>query len=103
MQLALALAKIAKSPVLLLSFEFSSAWRLNSWDGFYLPRPFSRVLVRGKLISSELLQKKNSDEAVAFVECELMKLTKDTVASPARVETEEQTKEPPVSRKRHRL
>ncbi len=100
---ALALAKIAKSPVLLLSFEFSSAWRLNSWDGFYLPRPFSRVLVRGKLISSELLQKKNSDEAVAFVECELMKLTKDTVASPARVETEEQTKEPPVSRKRHRL
>ena len=86
---ALVLAKVAKSPVLLLSFEFSSAWRLNSWDGFYLPRPFSRVLVRGKLMSSEFLQEKNTEETVAFVERELMNLTKDTVAPPARTELEE--------------
>jgi len=30
---------------LLLGGEFRSAWRLRSWDGFYLPKPFSRVRV----------------------------------------------------------
>ena len=28
------------------SVEFDSAWRLGSWDGFYLPKPFSRVKLR---------------------------------------------------------
>jgi lysophospholipid acyltransferase (LPLAT)-like uncharacterized protein len=31
---------------LLVGVEFSSAWRLGSWDKFYLPRPFSRLRVR---------------------------------------------------------
>jgi lysophospholipid acyltransferase (LPLAT)-like uncharacterized protein len=26
-----------------LNFEYSSCWRLKSWDGFILPRPFSKV------------------------------------------------------------
>jgi len=31
---------------LLLGIEFGSAWRLGSWDKFYLPRPFSRLRIR---------------------------------------------------------
>ena len=31
------------SPIVLLSFNFNRAWRLKSWDKFYLPYPFSRI------------------------------------------------------------
>jgi lysophospholipid acyltransferase (LPLAT)-like uncharacterized protein len=40
---ALVVARRAATPALLLGMRFSSARRLKSWDGFYLPRPFSRV------------------------------------------------------------
>ena len=75
---ALLLAKIAKSPILLLSFEFGSAWRLNSWDRFYIPKPFSKLIVRGKKIpAEELFAEHTPEEAAKVVEEELMKLTKD--------------------------
>lgn len=32
-------------PIILLHFELSRAWRLNSWDKFCLPHPFSSVYV----------------------------------------------------------
>ena len=28
-----------------INMEFSSCWRVNSWDGFILPRPFAKVRV----------------------------------------------------------
>ena len=34
------------APILLLSYNFSNAWRANSWDRFYIPVPFSRVEVQ---------------------------------------------------------
>ena len=34
------------APILLLSYNFSKAWRANSWDRFYIPMPFSRVEVQ---------------------------------------------------------
>ncbi len=77
-------AKITKAPVLLLSFEFSSAWRLNSWDGFYLPKPFSRVLVRGKRLAGGSLKDLKTKEAVALLQNDLMELTKDVVPLPTR-------------------
>jgi lysophospholipid acyltransferase (LPLAT)-like uncharacterized protein len=33
------------SRALLFGTSFASAWRLGSWDGFFLPRPFSKVTV----------------------------------------------------------
>jgi lysophospholipid acyltransferase (LPLAT)-like uncharacterized protein len=30
-------------PLLPLVLEFSSCWRLKSWDGFAIPKPFSRI------------------------------------------------------------
>ena len=75
---ALLLAKVAKAPILLLSFEYASARRLNTWDGFYLPMPFSKVIVRGKkLDSEELLAERSPEEAAKILQAELMKLTKD--------------------------
>jgi lysophospholipid acyltransferase (LPLAT)-like uncharacterized protein len=40
---ALVVARRAGTPALLLGMRFTSAQRLKSWDGFYVPRPFSRV------------------------------------------------------------
>jgi len=40
---ALIVARRAGVPALLIGGRFTSARRLKSWDGFYLPKPFSRV------------------------------------------------------------
>ncbi|MES1194790.1 MAG: lysophospholipid acyltransferase family protein, partial [Opitutus sp.] len=34
------------APMLLVGVEFTRAWRLKSWDRFYIPLPFSRVIMR---------------------------------------------------------
>lgn len=38
------------APLILLSLNFSRAWRLKSWDRFYLPVPFTKIEVRIKMI-----------------------------------------------------
>ena len=48
-------ARRTRAPVLLIGGDFSSAWRLRSWDGFYLPRPFSRVRMRCELLTPDQL------------------------------------------------
>jgi lysophospholipid acyltransferase (LPLAT)-like uncharacterized protein len=42
---AVVVARRAGAAVLLVGGRFESAWRLRSWDGFCVPRPFSRVEV----------------------------------------------------------
>ena len=37
------LAQLSGRAILPLSFEYSSAWRLKSWDRFFIPKPFSTV------------------------------------------------------------
>lgn len=39
------LAQKTGAPIQPINLEFSSCWRVNSWDRFILPRPFSRVRV----------------------------------------------------------
>jgi lysophospholipid acyltransferase (LPLAT)-like uncharacterized protein len=39
------LAQKTNVPVQPLNFEYSSYWRLNSWDRFIIPKPFSKVRV----------------------------------------------------------
>jgi len=55
----LIVARRARAPILLLSGEFGSAWRLKSWDRFYLPKPFSRVRLHCELINHEELADRN--------------------------------------------
>lgn len=43
---AIAVALKAGAPVVMFSFNFCRAWRLRSWDKFYLPYPFSRIEVK---------------------------------------------------------
>ena len=40
---AMMLARRTSAPLILLTPIYSSAWRMKSWDRFFIPRPFSRV------------------------------------------------------------
>jgi lysophospholipid acyltransferase (LPLAT)-like uncharacterized protein len=46
----------AGAPALLIGGRFHAARRLKSWDGFYLPRPFSRVRVVCRLVTAAELR-----------------------------------------------
>ena len=48
-------ARRARATVILLGAQYEHAWRLRSWDGFYLPLPFSRVRVNCRIVPPEEL------------------------------------------------
>ena len=70
------------APVLLIGGEFASAWRLPSWDGFYLPRPFSRVRVRCELLSNDQLA--DRDAATELLRGRLLAINPDHQPMPKR-------------------
>src|SRR5262249_55210284 len=63
------------APLLLVGGEFFSAWRLKSWDRFYLPRPFSRVRMRCELVTNDQLA--DRDAAAARIQARLLALNPD--------------------------
>lgn len=68
----------AGRPVVLFSFNFAAAWRLRSWDRFYLPKPFSRVAVRIRRIDNlQQAGARDLHEAVGLLKRELDRLTED--------------------------
>ncbi len=77
------LSEQAESPLLLFSATFHRAWRLKSWDRFYLPKPFSRVDLRVRLIEAEELAAINDpDKARNFLEARLLEITEDPLVRP---------------------
>ena len=74
----IALAKVSKYPILLLSFKYNSCFRINSWDRFILPLPFSRVEVSSQLIfHKDLLACQGVEEATRLVETKLNQMSSD--------------------------
>lgn len=47
---AIIVPRRTRTPLLLIGARFHSAWRLGSWDRFYLPRPFSTVHIHGEVV-----------------------------------------------------
>lgn len=77
---ALLVAKASRSPVALLSFSFSWAIRLKSWDGFIIPFPFSKVYARTRILAyEELFKDQDLKQATKKVEQGLMEMTDDRV------------------------
>lgn len=73
------LARETDSAVYLLSINFTRAWRLRSWDRFYLPHPFSKAEMKVQLIPAKALTAATSCEAATEVlEGALNALTEDT-------------------------
>lgn len=42
-----------RAPMILFGVEYSRAWRLKSWDRFYIPWPFSRVTLRCTILPAQ--------------------------------------------------
>ena len=68
-------ARRAHAPALLIGGEFTSAWRLRSWDRFYIPKPFSRVRMRCELVTAD--QFADRDAAMALLQVRLLALNPD--------------------------
>ncbi|HND61705.1 MAG TPA: DUF374 domain-containing protein [Opitutaceae bacterium] len=63
------------APLLLVGGEFTRAWRLNSWDRFFLPLPFSRVKMRCTVIENAQLA--DRDAAVQLIREKLLEINPD--------------------------
>lgn len=72
----LIVARRTGAPLLLLGGQFESAWQLKSWDGFYVPKPFSRVRFVCELVESSELQ--DRDAAATLLRERLLKINPDT-------------------------
>jgi lysophospholipid acyltransferase (LPLAT)-like uncharacterized protein len=62
--------------------EFFSAWRLRSWDGFYVPLPFSRVRMRCEVIANDQLA--DRDAALVHLRERLLAINPDRHQAPER-------------------
>ena len=60
---AVSLARLTRSPFLVMGIRYHSCWRTRSWDRFGLPLPFSKVEIT--LVPEPQPAEGESDEAVA--------------------------------------
>ncbi len=75
---ALSVARAAGAPILLFSCGYSAAWRLRSWDGFWLPKPFSTLRVVCEQADPSVLE--DREHGAARLEARLRQLTDDRQA-----------------------
>lgn len=74
------LACRTNAPILLLSCNFQRAFRLNTWDRFYIPLPFSYVDVKIDVIEEGSLHpKKDAKEHAVLLEARLNAITDDNL------------------------
>lgn len=75
---AVKLALRANTPIALLSYNFKKAFRLESWDRFYIPWPFSLVEVKIEFIEvSQQIFSEDVEQARSQIKARLDGITKD--------------------------
>jgi hypothetical protein len=79
---ALVVARRARTRVVLAGFDFESSWRLSSWDGFHIPKPFSTVHMRFFVAGPNELE--DRDEAAIELGRRLEELNPDRKPAPVR-------------------
>ena len=79
---ALIVARRSHSRVVLAGFDYESSWRVPSWDGFHLPKPFSRVHLRIVQVGAEEME--DRDEAARRLGARLAEINPDRRPAPVR-------------------
>jgi lysophospholipid acyltransferase (LPLAT)-like uncharacterized protein len=74
---AIAVALKTGAPIILFSLNFSRAWRLKSWDRFYVPVPFSRVEAQVECIERPAELSDDPKELAALVKARMDAITVD--------------------------
>ena len=80
------LAQIAhkeSAAIVLMIPYYAKSWKLNSWDRFEIPYPFSKVFVVSRLISKDVLKRWIEDERLD--PCEQLELMMEEVTERAKV------------------
>ncbi|HEX2852318.1 MAG TPA: lysophospholipid acyltransferase family protein [Opitutaceae bacterium] len=72
---AVIVARRTQAALLLVGAQFHSAWRMKSWDQFYLPKPFSRVTMRCIVVMPDELA--DRDAASEKIRAHLMAINPD--------------------------
>lgn len=76
---AATLALRTGTPIVLLSFNFQQAFRLKSWDRFYIPLPFSTIEVKMDLIEKgHALLDNDAKQVAEILKMRLDAITEDT-------------------------
>lgn len=74
---AVTVAMKTGAPIVLLSFNHSGAWRLKSWDRFYVPFPFSKIEVRIDYVGQGMELTEGSKAAAAILKRRMDAITLD--------------------------
>jgi hypothetical protein len=72
------------APVMLVFPVVKRGWRLNNWDGTYLPTPFSSVVIKARRIEASELPQERS-ECARFLRSAMMEMTSDLLPDPPKV------------------
>lgn len=84
------IARESHAPVYLLALNFSRAWRLKTWDRFYLPWPFSRVEMTVRRIEgSELAAYDSLQAATEALQAVMLANNKDAELTDKQVHADE--------------
>ncbi len=57
------LARLSGARIVLLNPTITRGWRMKSWDGFYLPKPFSKIVLDAEMLEENLAESFENDEA----------------------------------------
>jgi len=79
---ALVVARRTGAGVVLLGVDYCSSWRMRTWDGMHLPKPFSRVMVVAE--AAETARTDDADEAASQVALRLTAINPDRRPAPVR-------------------
>lgn len=74
---AVELARKAGCPLILVTCAYSCAWRLNSWDKFFLPLPGSRVVLHARLITDLSTLPENEEAGALELRNRLLEMCPD--------------------------
>ena len=75
---AVTVAMKTNTPIVLLSFNFGRAWRLKSWDKFFLPHPFTTIEAKLESVGMpEHLGTDDASEAAAILKQRMDAITED--------------------------
>lgn len=72
------LARLSHAPMILYCGRFRSAWRLRSWDQFYIPKPFSIVEINVHFLPSYASLDADGEAAVRELRRQMMAITFDS-------------------------
>jgi len=72
---ALVVARRTGAALVLLGIDYLSSWRLRTWDGMHLPKPFSRALVVAE--GPGAARPDDTDEAARHVAARLVAINPD--------------------------